>query len=470
MAVLYVIIIDSLVDSTVDKGKEQGIIVKKFVFFLLQQTMNGGNNVWCNRRIIILFLTFIIVLLDGSCGDDDNNRHHLVQKNGLVVSAFSTPLSTRIRKTLVEKQRFNNKLFLDCSATSSSSSFKLLPKLKTTSRRKKSSTVVASKVKGSSSSSLSSSEEKTATKSNSSATRRKRKKTTTNIVKKREEETKTKTNKKKKKKKTTVQSSTKKRNYWSKKQDKVLIRYCDDEKDDNNNNNDDDFDIGNVVEGDKDDECDEESSSDAEVSATTTTTTRNKNKISRLQFKVQGNPRPLRRHRTSRGIMYNPSQKFQNEFLDVVKHIMLNENATTTTTTSFLPTLPIFEEDEILIMTIVFRLRRPRNHFIGNKAAAGTTEGMSSSVKNDDGTNQNFKINSRMRPSAPHYTSPTRTDVDNLIKFVLDSMNKYLYEDDKQIMSIQATKILDDEGLCEGSTEITIESIHKDDVQERLNL
>jgi hypothetical protein len=146
--------------------------------------------------------------------------------------------------------------------------------------------------------------------------------------------------------------------------------------------------------------------------------------ISHLRMKVRGNPRPLQRHRSSRGFMYNPSEPMQESFRTVFKERVFSDETVP---------LPLFDTDKILVMTIVFRLRRPRNHFVGNKAGPG-----------------------RMRPNAPAATSQTRTDVDNLIKFVLDSMNEIMYQDDLQIMSIHATKLLDDEGLCEGSTEISI--------------
>ena len=61
--------------------------------------------------------------------------------------------------------------------------------------------------------------------------------------------------------------------------------------------------------------------------------------------------------------------------------------------------------------------------------------------------------------------STIRSDVDNLTKFVLDSMNGVIYEDDRQITSIHATKILDNEDLCTGSIEVFVRSIDVDDVE-----
>lgn len=155
--------------------------------------------------------------------------------------------------------------------------------------------------------------------------------------------------------------------------------------------------------------------------------------VSLLHFKVRGNPRPLRRHRTNAGRIYNPSEKLQESFREAVRELLFSK-------LKLQP--PIFEADEILVMTIIFRLKRPKKHFIGGKPGPD-----------------------RMRESAPPQTSQTRTDVDNLVKFVFDSMNEILYQDDRQIMSLQVAKVLDNEGMCEGSTEILLRSIEDKDVQ-----
>ena len=56
-----------------------------------------------------------------------------------------------------------------------------------------------------------------------------------------------------------------------------------------------------------------------------------------------------------------------------------------------------------------------------------------------------------------------KSDVDNLIKFVMDSMNEVLYPDDRQISSLHVTKLLDNDGLCEGSTEICLRAVSESD-------
>lgn len=160
--------------------------------------------------------------------------------------------------------------------------------------------------------------------------------------------------------------------------------------------------------------------------------------VSLLHFKIRGNPRPLRRHRTSSGRIYNPSEKLQESFRDAVRELLFSNDRMLYS--------PIFRTEEILAMTIIFRLKRPKKHFIGGKPGPD-----------------------RMREIAPPQTAQTRTDVDNLAKFVFDSMNNILYQDDRQIMSLQVTKVLDNEGMCEGSTEILLRSIKDKDVPDLID-
>ena len=152
-----------------------------------------------------------------------------------------------------------------------------------------------------------------------------------------------------------------------------------------------------------------------------------------LRFTVRGNPLPLRRHRTSRGFMYNPSAKAQTSFREIVQTILFEDNLD--------DSQPLFGEEHALSMTIVFRMKRPKRHFVGGKPGPG-----------------------RLRETAPPCTSVTRTDVDNLAKFVLDSMNGLLYHDDRQIASLHVTKLLDNEEECRGSTEVLVRVLKEDDL------
>eukprot|EP00978_Attheya_sp_CCMP212_P011846 scaffold29409_cov44-Attheya_sp.AAC.2 len=163
------------------------------------------------------------------------------------------------------------------------------------------------------------------------------------------------------------------------------------------------------------------------------------NKI--VKFTVRGKPIPLRRHRTARGFVYNPSAGAQDAFRNVVQSLLppLVDTEDGLMMSGIGHTL--FHEDEYVFMTIVFRLRRPRNHFKSNKAEKG------------------------LRPSAPGRLHPVKTDVDNLAKFVLDSLNGLLYVDDRQVVSLHATKVYDTDGDCEGATDIIIRTCNEDQVE-----
>lgn len=46
--------------------------------------------------------------------------------------------------------------------------------------------------------------------------------------------------------------------------------------------------------------------------------------------------------------------------------------------------------------------------------------------------------------------------MDNLAKFVLDSMNKLVYEDDKQVVKLVVCKLFDSEHGCNGRTVVEL--------------
>lgn len=165
-----------------------------------------------------------------------------------------------------------------------------------------------------------------------------------------------------------------------------------------------------------------------------------------LKFTVRGKPVPLRRHRTSRGFMYNPSAKMQMEFRQVVSD-MLFPSVTPSSVEEYIEATtsqpePIFREDEYLAVTLLFRLKRPKSHFVGSKPGPG-----------------------RLRPTSPGRLHTTRTDVDNLAKFVLDSLNDLVYVDDRQIVSLHAAKVMDSEGHCEGATEVMIRRLDESEME-----
>jgi Holliday junction resolvase RusA-like endonuclease len=155
-------------------------------------------------------------------------------------------------------------------------------------------------------------------------------------------------------------------------------------------------------------------------------------RLSSLHFQIRGNPRPLVRHRSARGHMYNPSSGLQDSFRSVVFKILDDREFD----------MPLFQEEDALSMTIIFRMKRAKNHFIGGRPGPG-----------------------RLKENAPKATAPIRQDIDNLIKFVLDTMNKVLYHDDRQITSINVVKILDNREPYSGSTEISLRAIQEEDVE-----
>ena len=58
------------------------------------------------------------------------------------------------------------------------------------------------------------------------------------------------------------------------------------------------------------------------------------------------------------------------------------------------------------------------------------------------------------------FAHTAKPDVANLIKFVLDAMNKIVYEDDKQVVKLTACKLCDSEGKCEGRTVVEVMKFH----------
>eukprot|EP00543_Licmophora_paradoxa_P006569 CAMPEP_0202455834 /NCGR_PEP_ID=MMETSP1360-20130828/13268_1 /ASSEMBLY_ACC=CAM_ASM_000848 /TAXON_ID=515479 /ORGANISM="Licmophora paradoxa, Strain CCMP2313" /LENGTH=60 /DNA_ID=CAMNT_0049075513 /DNA_START=266 /DNA_END=448 /DNA_ORIENTATION=- len=59
--------------------------------------------------------------------------------------------------------------------------------------------------------------------------------------------------------------------------------------------------------------------------------------------------------------------------------------------------------------------------------------------------------------------APTsRVDVDNLAKFVLDSLNGVLYHDDRQVVELIAIKRYDNDDMCRGKTIVKIQE-YKDE-------
>jgi len=156
----------------------------------------------------------------------------------------------------------------------------------------------------------------------------------------------------------------------------------------------------------------------------------------RLRFTIRGAPRALARHRTGRGFTYNPSRPAQDSFRACLLELLPRAHRPTILDDvgeSERPPELLFPRHEYLKMSLVFRLRRPKSHFVGGRPGRG-----------------------RLRPSAPGRLHRGRADVDNLAKFVMDALNGLVYEDDRQVVHLDAIKVLDSEGECLGATEVDI--------------
>ncbi len=136
--------------------------------------------------------------------------------------------------------------------------------------------------------------------------------------------------------------------------------------------------------------------------------------MTEINFTVLGNPKAQQRHRTFRrgnfNINVDPSAKDKESFLLTIKKEA--------------PDTPIISPIE---MDIRFYFARPKSHY-----RTGKNAGM-------------------LRVDAPDICAK-KPDIDNCIKFVMDSMNGVYFKDDSQIWRVLVVKKYDDMPR----TEITI--------------
>ena len=136
-----------------------------------------------------------------------------------------------------------------------------------------------------------------------------------------------------------------------------------------------------------------------------------------MQITVLGDPQALKRHRTfRRGNFvgtYDPSQGVKKDFLSIVQ-----EQA---------PEKPF---DVALKVTMKFYFSRPKNHY------------------------RTGKYSGELKPNAPRWHIK-RPDIDNLVKFVADALNKVFWRDDSIIAVMEVSK----EYSEKPRTEILIEEI-----------
>ena len=132
-----------------------------------------------------------------------------------------------------------------------------------------------------------------------------------------------------------------------------------------------------------------------------------------IQFEVEGNPKPLKRHRSTRsGRCYDPSCADKKVWINKVRDMIPNEAFT-----------------GAIEVELHFYFSRPKSHF------------------------RTGRFSNELRQSAPtiHTKKP---DIDNCIKFCLDAMNHHFYADDSQIISVIARKSYTDRH--EGYTKVCL--------------
>jgi Holliday junction resolvase RusA-like endonuclease len=117
-----------------------------------------------------------------------------------------------------------------------------------------------------------------------------------------------------------------------------------------------------------------------------------------IKFVIKGKPKPLKRHRTSKGRTYDPSAKDKRDFA--------------LQCATYAPKLPL---TGALTLLVRFYMPRPKKHFRTGKFAG------------------------ILRDDAPILHSG-RPDISNLVKFVEDALNGIFWKDDSQIVILHASK------------------------------
>ena len=142
-----------------------------------------------------------------------------------------------------------------------------------------------------------------------------------------------------------------------------------------------------------------------------------------IEFTAMYPPTSLKRHRHSKcgKHTYDPSSKEKSEFVSKIK--------------KFIPSAPLKGPIKAVLN---FYEKRPKSHY------------------------RTGKMSEMLKKSAPKFNTSKR-DIDNFVKFVLDSLNKKMYIDDSQIFEIVCGKYYSDsEGYIECKFEEIIE-IENDD-------
>jgi Holliday junction resolvase RusA-like endonuclease len=143
-----------------------------------------------------------------------------------------------------------------------------------------------------------------------------------------------------------------------------------------------------------------------------------------VRFVINRKPVPLARPRFYQKGIYSKNKAdiklFQNDIKQQLSALDINPCP--------------FTKESPLSVTIRFFLKRPNNDFKANKRGVDRLKTMAEGL------------------AAP----PFGSDIDNLAKFVLDGMNKIVYDDDRQIVHLVCYRLRDNIDECLGRTEITI--------------
>ena len=140
------------------------------------------------------------------------------------------------------------------------------------------------------------------------------------------------------------------------------------------------------------------------------------------KLELEGVPNAQARPRRGvQGCFYNPNKKAKEAFKQVINRGMADT--------------PIFKEGLPVAVEIKFYMKRPNSHFKSNNRLKG------------------------LKALVPFWfvASP---DIDNLAKFVLDGMNKLVYEDDRQVSILVVHKLFDSNAGCNGRTVIEVKKLN----------
>ena len=118
-----------------------------------------------------------------------------------------------------------------------------------------------------------------------------------------------------------------------------------------------------------------------------------------VKFLIRVKPKPQQRHRSRGRFQYDPSSKDKEDFLLLAKQ--------------YAPKNPTSKPIEL---NLTFCYKRPRHHY--------TSKNKVLTLKKD-----------------AEFYKKSRADLDNLVKFVADSLQVVFYKDDSQIVSLNACKV-----------------------------